>query len=118
MEEMTKAVKRELRELGGKVYEAEMTLELDKIYAEFQAWKAGTIDCWDLNDEIHKFHNGVSRKMWGFYSGRQPEFEIVYGLNNGLITRSDISDAAWPYIERLIPLLGDDDPEDAQPAPA
>jgi hypothetical protein len=113
MTDVLKIVKREVRELGAKVYEAELTLELNKLHEQFEAWKAGSITCWDLNDLIHKFHNGVSRKMWGFYSGRQPEFEVVYGLNHGLLDKSEISETTWPYIERLMPLLSDNEPEEA-----
>ncbi|MGO8669837.1 MAG: hypothetical protein ACLQVD_00475 [Capsulimonadaceae bacterium] len=119
--EIPKAVKRELRELAGKAYEVELSAHLKKLSRHFDAWKSGAIDCWDLQERIHNFHNGPARKLLSLYDGRDPHFEVARGITHRFLDKADVSAAAWPYVAPLLPMYeheddyGDEDESEAEP---
>ena len=77
MEELTKAQKRHYRDLIGMAYERELSAELDKLHAEFARWKAGEFDAFELENRIHKFHQGPARELWKSYTYPSNMTDIV-----------------------------------------
>jgi len=62
--DMTKAQRRRLGQLAAIAHERELAVELAKVEAEFLRWRSGEIDVHELNDSIHAFHQGPSRKLY------------------------------------------------------
>ena len=60
--ELPKAIKRAMRSLVALAHEAELGRALEELYSDFQRWKAGGIDSFELSDRIHKLHEGPNRK--------------------------------------------------------
>jgi hypothetical protein len=63
-DDLPKALKREIRDLGGVLHERLLAAELAKLDAEFARWRAGELDAIDLSTLIHRFHEGPPRKLW------------------------------------------------------
>lgn len=63
-DDLPKALKREIRDLGGVLHERLLAAELAKLDAEFARWRAGEFDAIELSTLIHKFHEGPPRKLW------------------------------------------------------
>jgi hypothetical protein len=102
MVELSKKTRKEFRKLLGKAYSKELDQHLFDLSIKFDDWKNKKIDCWDLNDHIHKFHDGISRDLFNTYnaSGMDDIFMISRALANDLIQKEEIPDEAIEIVER------------------
>ena len=58
-----------LRQLAQEAWEAELTRELEELFETFCKWADKGVSAFDLSDQIHEFHNGVSRELYNRYTG-------------------------------------------------
>jgi len=86
----TKAVRKRLRDLVAMAYEKELSLEMEKLAGQFKLWQEGKIDVWDLEEAVHKFHNGPARKLYNRYNDVSPEVIVPYAVVRGLVSFDDI----------------------------
>ena len=92
MNEPTKALKRELREMNERVYRRELSLELEKLFEGFAAWKKGAKDIFDLVDSIHEFHDESARDLYKTHVMiNDHRNAVAYALAQGTITESEVS---------------------------
>jgi hypothetical protein len=97
-----KTIQKALRYLAGVAYEAELGRALEELFGDFQKWKAGAIDPFELSDRIHQFHDGPSRKIYVRYTSRlDPRFLVEYALDEGLIAETAVPREVWPYLRRF-----------------
>ncbi len=87
----TKFERKELRKLAGLAYERELAAALKLLQGKFEEWNKGAISSFELNSHIHEFHNGVSRQLWGFYTGGHSQINLRSALSRGIIAREEIS---------------------------
>jgi len=101
----TKRQRRELRELQGLAWERELSAVLDDLRRDFRAWEKGDISPFELNDRIHRFHNGRSRELFNTYSGSLDMFWLESVVARGVIEESEVSEdllAVYrPHIDRF-----------------
>ena len=98
--ELPKAIKKTMRLLVGLAREVELGKALEDLFGEFQAWKSGTIDSFELSDRIHKFHDGPNREIYLRYTSRLDlRFLVHYALGEGLIKKSAVPKEIWPYLD-------------------
>ena len=88
----TKRQKRELRELQEIAWERELGAALEDLQKDFHSWRNGDISPFELNDRIHRFHNGRSRKLFNTYSGSLDTFFLEFVVARGVIGESEISE--------------------------
>jgi hypothetical protein len=86
----SKAQWRKLKELAGEVYRLELDAELDKLFAVFQSWKFGEIDCWDVEEAIHKFHQGPSRKLYSYHNDADADLIVAWAVKCGILSSEQI----------------------------
>lgn len=98
----TKAERRELRALAGLAHERELSQELSALLERFEEWQAGGLDPFELNDHIHAFHDGTSRDLYKFYTMLAPQHAVAYGLVEGLLSRSEVSEEILGKLEPAI----------------
>jgi len=100
--ELLKAVKRAMRLLVGLAHEAELSRALEQVYGDFQEWKSGRIDSFELTDRIRKFHNEPNRDIYlRFTSGLDPRFLVQHALEEGTIEKGAVPKEVWPSLEGL-----------------
>ena len=100
MKKFTKKQKKHLRELASKSYGAELASCLDSLYEQFSSWKAGDISVWDLEDIIHKFHNGKARELFKFYEyGDQHDMHVAHGVRQGYIEMGEIEESCQDFVK-------------------
>lgn len=81
-------------------HEVELGKALEDLYGEFQAWKSGGIDSFELSDRVHTFHDGPNREVYLRYTSRLDlRFLIQYALDEGLIQKAAVPKEVWPYLE-------------------
>ena len=94
MERIRQPTKKEikvLRKLAALAYERELGESLAELGKGFDDWRAGEIDVWQLNDHIHRYHDGDSRDLWKKYNHLSPEELVGYAAtigSLGLISRT------------------------------
>jgi hypothetical protein len=98
--ELPKTIKKALRSLVRIAYDAELSRSLESLSRDFDQWKAGEINSFELADRIHAFHNGPNRDAYVRYTSRvDPRLLVRYALEEGLIKRELIQEEVWQYID-------------------
>lgn len=88
--EIPKRIKRQLRELVARAYETEMNQALEELHVHFEHWKRGEIDAFELNEEIHRHHNGVARDLYKKYNNSDLPLVVAGVIYTGIICREDV----------------------------
>jgi len=98
---LTKPQRRALRELGALAYDRELSAELAKVESEFARWRSGSIDAFELESVIHRFHQGPARKLHSRYCGGELDllFQVAAALFHGALTERDVPPDLLPVIE-------------------
>jgi hypothetical protein len=104
--DLSKPLKKELRQLLGVGHVRLLAAELRGLDARFGAWKAGEIDAFELSQQIHVFHNGPQRELYVRFSTRGIETTMVSGLVvDGVLSEGDLSpellEALTPEIDSI-----------------
>jgi hypothetical protein len=106
--DLPKAIKRAMRSLVGLAHETELGKALEALHRDFQTWKSGGIDSFELSDRIHKFHHGPNREIYLRYSSRLDlRFLVQNALHEGLIHKAAVPKEAWPHLEEFSTECGD-----------
>ena len=87
-----KSVRRELRVLATTAYERELDSVLDDLYLSFSEWKGKKINCFELNQIIHEFHQKKSRELWKIYNQSDEDFIVVRAIRLGVLKLEEISE--------------------------
>lgn len=98
-ERFTKLERKELRRLAVLAYERELSKALEALEENFRQWKKNKITAFELNELIHKFHNGIARDLWSFYARGHTELIVVQAIENGIILKTEINSI---ILEKLI----------------
>ena len=107
MDRYTKAQKKRLRQLRDAAYERELDHELEKLYRDFKNWRNKTIDGFELNDLIHKHHQGTSRELWKLYSYADPDTAVARAVKLDFIKKEEIPDDILKLITPRFDLFRD-----------
>jgi hypothetical protein len=107
-ETLTKAQRRQLRELAGLAYERELGAAIEVLRQDIERCRAGQLNAFQVNELIHKYHDGVARKLWKLYAmGGNFECNVYSAIARGILLESEIDSGlleyAKPWIERLRP---------------
>ena len=86
-----KSVRRELRVLASTAYERELDSTLEDLYLSFDKWKNKQIDCFELNQLIHGFHQKESRELWKIYNQGDIDIIVIRALRLGVLQPGEIS---------------------------
>ena len=97
MKKYSKKIQNELRRLAGIAYERDMEKALSELESHFKDWRSGVLSPHDLNDLIHKHHDGISRNLWKFYTV-SPEVTVPQSVVDGTIREKEIPKEVLEYI--------------------
>ena len=87
MQDSPKVVKRLVREWAAIAHDRELGHALLELRTQFDRWQRGEIAAADLNDLIHQFHQGASRKIWNRYATSHLEPAIGFAVAAGILRR-------------------------------
>jgi hypothetical protein len=88
--DLTKAQRRAIQELAALAHERELSTELSMLEAGFQRWRARELDPHQLNDLIHAFHQGPSRRLFVIYTDSAPLIAVGAAIARGIIAESEV----------------------------
>src|SRR5688572_19120489 len=89
--DLTKGQRRELRRIAGLAHERALATALTEVEKQFLRWRAGEIGPHDLNDAIHRFHQGPSRQLWLQYQDGPVEIAAVHAVQRGVVAADELS---------------------------
>lgn len=78
------------RELAALAHERELSTALQTLQAEFERWQQGQIDCFELNQFVHEYHQGKSRKLYSHYDMADLEIVVPGAIYRGIITEDEL----------------------------
>jgi len=104
MDSFTKGQRREICRLAGLAHERELSTAAGSLESEFGRWRRGEIDVFELNEHIHKFHDGVSRELYKAYAMGRPEFSVAGAIVRRVLKESEVDPAILEGLRRLIEL--------------
>ena len=97
----SKPTRKKLRELAGLAHERELSRALETLDSHFTRWRQQEIDCFELNDRIHSFHQKTSRELWKTYSSMEDDFLVCRAVKLGFLSREEVPEK----VAEAIPVL-------------
>ena len=98
-------MRKKLKELAMLVWKRELDQYIEKLAKRFDEWKEKKIDCFEINEYIHKFHDGPSRELWKKHNYFKADMIVAIGLDTGILKKEEISEDILQQIEDKIEIL-------------
>ena len=96
----SKSERAKLRHLAEEAHSRELSSATMALYERFQSWREDKTNVFDLNQDIHEFHNGVSRQLYVHYVMGDPRLAVIAAISTGVLSPEDVG-------EGLMSKLGD-----------
>jgi hypothetical protein len=115
MGQYDKKTKHAVRELLGLAHERELSAELQKLATNFDAWRRGELDAFELDRAIHLHHDGASREVWKRYNPPSHMIDLIvaHAVARRIIEKHEVPDhvleAMAETIEQYEKVWGDND---------
>lgn len=92
MDKTNEQLRKELNILVEKAYEAEMTQAVKDLEKVFGKWQSGHISVFELNEAIHRYHQGPAREIYNRYSVKSmSDLMVAQAIANGLLKEETLS---------------------------
>ena len=99
-----------LRQAAAIAHDRELSTALRDLRAEFDGWERGDITADELNDRIHRFHDGTSREIWRRYATNDLEPVVAIAVATAVLSRDELSEELLDHLAELIELYRQDSP--------
>ena len=110
----TKAERREIRRLAGLAHARELSSAVADLQARVEEWRDGKIDVFALNEQIHMYHDGVSRDLYKRYSMGQAHWSVASAIARAVLKESEVLPALLESLRSVIDLAREMDREDEE----
>jgi hypothetical protein len=90
MRRFSKRQRKLLGEAMDEAYRRELERELKLLDAGFERWRRGKCSAFDLSDQIHQFHHGPNRKLFGRYADGDPLLTVAGAVHAGVLRLQDV----------------------------
>lgn len=91
-----------LRQFAGIAYERELSIATRALQEQFVRWENKEIDVFELNEKIHEFHNGISRKLYSQFVGMDSAFGVASALHDGILSREEVGEDVFLSVEGIV----------------
>jgi hypothetical protein len=108
---LTKAQRRQLRELGGIAYERDLSAHLAALESEFKRWRTQEIDAFELSDAVHRFHQGPARDLFSTYQPSNLDFAVAHAIHRGVLSEQEAGAQALEVLAKHLSYLREREPE-------
>jgi hypothetical protein len=107
---ITNSQRKHLWTLSETAYERELSQAIGELHVRFQEWQEGNVSTWDLNQEIHEFHDGRSRDLYKFYvMAHDPLFRVVSALANNIIDIDEVPENCQTILKHKMEIIKNED---------
>ena len=91
-----------IREWAGVGHDRDLRAALTELRGQFDRWERGEIDSFELNDLIHKYHDGASREIWKRYATSHLAPAVASAVVAGVLRKDELPDELVQHIAGLI----------------
>lgn len=110
MNAYSKKTKKEVRRLAAFAHERELKKALSDLNVKFKQWEKEKLDSFELDSEIHKFHNKISRENFKKYNSYDmKEHFVSIAIAKGIIDKDEVDPEAYQELKSLIEKINDSD---------
>jgi hypothetical protein len=102
MDKVSKRIKRALRDLAGIAYEVELGRALTALREHFTRWERGDITAFDVDEAIHRYHQGPARELYKLYGGGMLDMVVAHAIVAGVLDRSKTDPEVLTHLSRAI----------------
>jgi hypothetical protein len=103
MKDMTKSQKRHLKELADKAYEIELSKAIEALGPSIHKLKNGEVSCWDVDREIHHYHDNVARGLYKTYIMlNDPRVAVAQAIAKGILDIFEVKEDCRHLVEGLL----------------
>lgn len=88
---LSKAERRELRQLVELAHDRELSSAAADLMARFADWRAGKMNVFELNEQIHMYHDGPSRDLYKTYVMVEAHLSVASAIARGVLKESEVS---------------------------
>ncbi len=105
-----KKTKKEISRLAGLAHERELEKALSDLNLKFKQWENKELTPFELDDEIHQFHNKTSREIFKKYNSHDmKDYFVAIAIANSTIEKDEVDLEAYQELEFLIERIKDND---------
>jgi hypothetical protein len=108
MREVPKRLKRQVREWARIAHDRDLRKALSELRVQFDRWDRGEIDAFELNDFVHRFHQGPARDIWKQYATTHLEPAVASAVAAGVLRKEELPAELVQHIAGLIEFYEDD----------
>lgn len=98
MQEIPKRIKRMVREWAGVAHERDLRDALKELRRQFDRWDRGEVDSFELNQLVHRYHDGASREIWKRYSTSHLEPAVASAIVAGVLRRDELPEELVKHV--------------------
>ena len=100
---LSKKIRKELRVLCDRAYKSQLDHELSILAKSFNDWENKKIDCFELSNKIHQFHDGSARDLWKRYNySKDYLYLVAVAIVEGHIKESEVSEEALKELRNIV----------------
>jgi hypothetical protein len=98
--------------LAGLAHERELSNAAADLQARFEEWRSGRIDVFALNEQIHRYHDGVSRDLYKRYSMGEAHWSVASAIARGILKESEVLPILLDSLRSVVDLAREMNRED------
>jgi len=98
-----------MRELAQLAYERDLTFSIEVLQEQMKAWKAGKMTVWDIEQDIHLFHNKIARSLYKNYAMSDTIIAVSLGVAKGVISLDDVPEEERKKIQDIAAQMNHDE---------
>jgi hypothetical protein len=85
-----------------------LSRELTALEDQFGRWRRAEINVHQLNDQIHAFHQGPSRRLFVIYTGSAKEMMVASAIARGILSEEEATPEIVALLSRSIEYARED----------
>ncbi|MBN1901062.1 hypothetical protein JW926_07030 [Candidatus Sumerlaeota bacterium] len=99
---ISKDSRKQLKELAQVAYERELAHHLNELAEKFEKWKNKEITSSELNELIHNFYNGTSKRLYSIYHYLDSDGIVARALAFGFLSDDEVPKELKSQIRSMI----------------
>jgi hypothetical protein len=97
----SKKVGKQMRELAQLAYERDLTRSIEDLQEQMKAWQAGKMTVWEIEQDIHIFHNKTARSLYKSYVMTDSILAVAIRVAKGVISLNDVPEEERKKIQDI-----------------
>ena len=102
MQGVPKRLKRLVREWAAIAHDRGLRQAIGELRQQFDRWNRGEIDLFELNELVHRFHEGTAREIWKKYATSHLEPAVASAVAAGLLRKEELPAELLRHVAGLI----------------